>query len=239
MLWPKDITINAYRFIFSTKLVWFAYRNTIIITVFGTLWSLFMTILFAYPISRPHFMAKPFLTYMVIITMLFNGGLVPNFYLIRTLGMYDSLLALIIPGAIGAFNVILFVNFFKNIPDELIESAKIEGASDMQVLWYIVLPLSLAIIATLALFGAVGRWNSYFSAIIYIRSREKWTLQLLLREMILSAQSVLREPGSDTAIYPQTIQYAAIVVATVPILCVYPFVQKHFVKGIMIGAVKG
>ena len=168
--------------------------------------------------------------------------MIPNFYLVRSLGLYNTLWALIIPGSLSAFNTILMVNFFKTIPDSLVESAKIDGASEFQVLIRIILPLSLAIIATLSIFYAVARWNSFFNAIIYIRDRNKWTLQLLLREVLFAASNALSadtDPGSGQYIPPQNIRYATIMISVLPIIAVYPFLQRHFIKGVIVGAIKG
>jgi len=222
-----------------------SYLNTIIITLSGTSLVLVLTTLTAYPLSRPELRGKPaFMTY-IIFTMMFNGGLIPNFLLIRALGMHDTLFALFVPGALGGFNIILMINFFRNIPASLIEAARIDGAGEMVVLFKIVLPLSTAIIATIALFSSVGLWNNFFSAVIYIRSQELWPVQLVLREIIMAANmAILQADGNFAevnlrALPAVSIRYAALIVTMLPIMCVYPFLQKYFVKGVMIGAVKG
>ena len=238
MAFPTELDFSAYTYLFQSRLMIQSYWNTIVITVVGTLLSLFLTISLAYPLSRKTFMATPAITYMMVITMLINGGLIPNFYLIRSLGMYNTMSALIIPGSLSAFNVILLVNFFKSVPETLLEAARIDGASEFQVLMRIMLPLSTAIIATLTLFNAVGRWNSFFNAIIYIRDRNKWTLQLLLREMLMALGSPFRMPDDSTNIQPQSVRYAAIVITALPIVMVYPFLQKYFAKGVMLGSIK-
>ncbi|AEE95924.1 carbohydrate ABC transporter permease [Mahella australiensis] len=243
MIWPRRINLAAFEHVFKDPLILSSYKNTIIITIAGTLISLLLTIMTAYPLSRKDLKGKPILMNIIIFTMLFSGGLIPNYYLIRSLHMIDTLWALILPGALGAYNIILMKNFFESIPDSLEEAAKIDGASDVYILFKIIVPLSTPIIATIALFVAVGYWNSFFSAIVYIRDPGKWTLQLVLREIIMAANTQLLQTGGNyaemTNIPPQTLKYATLIVAVVPILCVYPFLQKYFVKGIMLGAVKG
>ena len=239
---PREIETRGYKLVLTHPLVRTSYRNTVIITVAGSVLSMALTILTAYPLSRPSFKAKPFFVYMIIVTMLFSGGLIPNFYLVRSLGMYNTLWALIIPGSLSAFNIILLVNFFKSIPAELIDSARIDGASELIILTRLVLPLSLAILATLLIFYAVGRWNSFFSAVIYIRERNKWTMQLLLREVVMEATNALQSsanPAEIEYISPQNVRYAAIMITVLPIILVYPFLQRYYIKGVMVGAIKG
>lgn len=236
---PIQPTFGAYGFVFHHSLIRTSYRNTILVTAAGTLFRLLLTTLTAFPLSRRGFRGKPFFMTVLVITMMFNGGLIPNFYLVRRLGMYDTLFALFVPGALSAFYVILMKNFFESIPESLIEAAKMDGASEPFILRTIVLPVSTAIVATLALFFAVGLWNSFFSAIIYIRRRELWTLQLLLREIVVeSSQAMTDELTSAGRFHTQNLKYAVIIVAIAPILCLYPFLQRYFVKGIMIGSVK-
>lgn len=237
---PRRLTFNAYRFVFSHPLVATCYRNTVVVAVAGTAFRLTLTTLTAFPLSRAGLRGKPVFMTLLIITMMFNGGLIPNFYLVRSLGMYNRLLALIVPAGLSAFSVILMKNFFESIPESLIEAAKMDGASELFILSRVVVPLSSAILATLGLFFAVGLWNSYFSAIVYIRDRSLWTLQVLLREIVIESTATLAnefEMAGKT--HTQNMKYAVIVVAIGPILCLYPFLQKYFVKGVMIGAVKG
>jgi putative aldouronate transport system permease protein len=242
---PGKLDFTAFHYVFSSSLILSSYRNTIIITILGTLIALALTVLTAYPLSRKNLKGKKFFMNLFVFSMMFSGGMIPGFYLIRSLNLLDTLWALILPGTISAYNVILMKNFFVSIPDSLEEAARIDGASDMYVLWKIVLPLSTPILATIGLFICVGYWNSYFSAVLYIRDQQKWTLQLLLREIIMSANTQLLSSGgnlaemSSDAIPPQTIKYATLIVVILPILCVYPFIQKYFVKGMMLGAVKG
>lgn len=245
MFFPYDFDFGAFEFVFSSRLIMRSYLNTIIITISGTLLVLLLTTLTAYPLSRTELKGKSvFMTY-IIFTMIFNGGLIPNFLLVRTLGMNDTLFALFVPGALSAFFVILMINFFKNIPSSLIEAARIDGAGEATVLFKVVLPLSTAILATIALFASVGLWNNFFNAVIYIRRQELWPVQLVLREIIMAANmAVLQADGNFAevnlhALPSVSIRYAALIVTMLPIMCVYPFIQKYFVKGVMIGAVKG
>ena len=239
MIWPHEFDSTAYQWVISHHLILSSYRNTIIITVVGTMISMLLTMTLAYPLSVKNLKGrKGFMTYLMI-TMFFNGGMVPNFYLVRTLGMIDSIWALMVPGALSVYNTILMKNSFEGLPDSLKESAYIDGATDLDIFLKVVLPLSMPILATLTLFYAVGKWNSYFNAILYIRSRSNWTLQLVLREIVSQTESLLNDSTDIASLPSQSIKYAVIVVAIIPIMCVYPFLQKFFVKGVMVGAVKG
>lgn len=247
MIIPKRLNLEAYKYVFYNASFWRSYGNTIIVTGAGTLIGLALTIVTAYPLSRPMLRLKPLWMTLIIFTMVFNAGMIPNFLNIRNLGMYNSLWALILPGAFGAFNCILMLNFFKEIPQSLTEAAEIDGASEPRILFGIVVPLSKSVIATIALFLAVSYWNSYFSAQIYLKSSEKWPLALMLKEILLSASTKALEAANDAAAMDQTenqletttLQYACIIVSMVPIMCVYPFLQKYFTKGVMLGGVKG
>lgn len=243
MIFPSEWSFDGFRHVFKNGLVVSSYINTIFITFTATVLALIFTIIMAYPLSKKNLRGKKVFMYILVFTMMFNGGLIPNFFLIKNLGWLDTFLALIVPGVLGAYNVILMKSFFENLPDSLEEAAKIDGASELVVLTRIVLPLSTPILATIALFVAVGHWNSFFSALIYISSPEKWTLQLVLREILMSANSQLLSSGGDSAnmstVPPETLRYAALVASIIPILCVYPFLQKYFVTGITLGSVKG
>lgn len=239
MIWPKDIDLTAYRWVATHHLILSSYKNTIIITLVGTLISMFLTATLAYPLSNPQLKGRKGIMTAILFTMFFNGGMVPNFYLIRSLKMIDSLWSLIVPGALSVYNMILMKNAFEGLPDSLKESAYIDGASDLNIFAKIILPLSMPIIATLTLFYAVGKWNSYFNAILYIRSRNNWTLQLVLREIVTQTESLLNDSTDIAALPTQSIKYAVIMIAIIPIMCIYPFLQRFFVKGVMVGAVKG
>lgn len=239
MILPQEVDVTAYRWVISHHLILSSYKNTLIVTLGGTLLSLFLSATLAYPLSVGDLKGKRIVMPLIVFTMFFNGGMIPNFYLIRQLGWIDTLWALIVPGALSVYNMILMKNSFEGIPSSLKESAYIDGASDLTIFARIVLPLSKPIIATILLFYAVGRWNSFFNAIIYIRSRDNWTLQLLLREIVSATESLLNDSTDIASLPPQSIKNAVIVVAILPIMCVYPFLQRYFVKGVMVGAVKG
>ena len=242
---PQDVTLDAYKYIFSSNKLVQSFGNSVFITVVGTIINLFFTVTFAYPLSKKYLRARGFLLNMVIFSMFFSGGMIPSYILISNwLGMKNSYWSVLIPGAISAYNLMIVKNFFQGIPQELEESAHIDGCNDLSTLIKIVLPLSLPVLATFGLFYAVGHWNAYFGAMIYMTgAREKWPLQVILREIIVMSTTsagdmALMDPNF---VEPpeQSIKMAVIVVATVPIMCVYPFLQKYFVKGVMVGALKG
>ena len=243
MIFPKNFTLDAVKEVFRNPLVLSGYGNTIFITLVGTLLDLVLLTLVAYPLSRSGFRGKKIFMSLIIFTMLFNGGLIPNFYLIRSLHLLDTRWALIFPRLLSAFNIILLINFFQSLPVSLLEAAKLDGAGEWKVLYQIVLPLSKPIMATLALFVAVGYWNSFFEAIMYIRATDRWTLQLVLREIVMSSNTQMLQTGGNLAELGKTtsesLKYATLIVAIVPIMCVYPFLQKYFTQGGMVGAVKG
>lgn len=245
MIWPHDFRVDAYREIMSHPILWRSYGNTIVVTVTGVAVGVFLYITAAYPLSKAHLKGRSFLMLTVIFTMLFNGGLIPNFYLIRSLGLLDTLAALIVPSLFSGFSLILMKNFMEAIPEELEDAARMDGASEPYLLFRIVTPICKPVIATLVLFAAVGYWNSFFNAIVYIRSVHNWPLMLFLREIIdgarmkeIAAGGNLAELGSG-GVMPETLKYATLLIVMVPILAVYPFLQKYFVKGIMLGSVKG
>lgn len=244
-IWPKNISFQAYREIMDHPVLWSSYLNTIIITVSGVLIGIFLYILTAYPLSKKHLRGRNLFMLAIVFTMLFNGGLIPNYYLIRSLGLLDTLAALVLPMLFSGFNLILMKTFMEYIPEELEEAARIDGASDPYILFRIIVPLSKPIIATLCLFTAVAYWNNFFNAIIYIRDVDNWPLMLFLREIIEGAKLDSITGGGNTAeagnivVNSETLQYATLMIVTIPILCVYPFLQKYFVKGIMLGSVKG
>lgn len=244
MFFPYDLDFSSFVFVFNSKLLMNSYLNTIIITTTGTILTLIFTVLTAYPLSRPNLRGKPLIMTFILFTMIFNGGIIPNFLLITKLGMYDKLIAQILPGALSAFNVILMINFFRSLPESLIEAAKVDGVSEPYILIKIVLPLSSAILATIALFAAVGYWNSYFSAIMFARKQANWPVQLVLREIVLSANTQALNASGNTAEFDikslpiESLRYATLIVVMLPIMCVYPFLQKYFAKGVMMGSVK-
>lgn len=240
ILWPKEWSLVSYQYIFSSDTLPRSLLVSIYITVVGTLINLAFTSLMAYPLSKPHLRGRNPILLGVLITMLFSGGMIPTYFVVNGLNLTNTLWSLMIPSAISAFNLIVLKNFFQQIPDGLEDSAKIDGCNDLGVLIRIVLPLSLPAMATFSLFYAVAHWNTFFNAILYINDNEKWPIQVLLREIVILAQSRVGDSSFDEMdVQPLTIRMAVIVFATVPILLVYPFLQKHFAKGVMLGSVKG
>ncbi|TLS52379.1 carbohydrate ABC transporter permease [Paenibacillus antri] len=240
-LWPVGINLEAYRFVFADSMIWDAYLNTFFYVGVGTAINLVMTTLGAYPLSRSQLYGRGAVMAFIVFTMFFSGGLIPSYLNVRELGLFDTRWALLLPGAISAFNLIVMRTFFQSIPEGLVESAKIDGANDFRVLWSIVLPLSKPVLAVMTLFYAVGHWNSWFSAMIFLQDRALFPLQLILREILIqsSAQNLASGIAQDElSKVSEAIKYATIVVATVPILVIYPFLQKYFVNGVMIGALK-
>ena len=245
LLKPLGFTFAGYDIVFQNPNIITGYRNTIIYVVAGTLLNIFMTSLGAYVLSRKQLMLKKTMTIMIIFTMYFSGGLIPHFLLVKGLGMYNSPLAVIIPQAITTYNLIVLTTAFKAIPGELEESAKIDGANDFTILFRIILPAAKASVAVIVLFYAVARWNAWFAAMIFMKDRELYPLQLLLREILIANSAAGNMSGmADIAeegkpMIDLIIKYSTIVIATVPILFIYPFCQKYFVKGVMVGSVKG
>ncbi|CAH1220555.1 L-arabinose transport system permease protein AraQ [Paenibacillus allorhizoplanae] len=240
---PETFTLAAYRFIFSTDTILKSIGVSLYVMVLGTFVNLFFTVTMAYALSKRGLMGRNTVLNLIIFSMLFGGGLIPTFLVVRQLHMLDTYWALMIPGAISAFNLIIVKNFFQEIPPELEEAAKIDGCTEIGLLWRIVLPLSMPVLATFTLFYAVGHWNNFFSALLYINDPSKWPLQVMLRQIVLLSQAAA---GDINAMDPnfvkppeQSIKMAVIVVGTIPILLVYPFLQKHFAKGVLIGSVKG
>lgn len=239
---PKTITFNAYEYVFKDNALPRSLLVSVFITVAGTAVNLFFTFTMAYALSRRYMVGQSIVMNMIVFSMLFSGGMIPTYLVVKSLGLLDSYLAVMLPTAISAFNLIVVKSFFQEIPNELLESARIDGCTDLGVLWRIVLPLSKPVIATFALFYAVGHWNDFFNALLYLNDAKKWPMQVLLRQIVLLATGNMDMSTMDpTYVKPpdQTIKMAVIVVATLPILLVYPFLQKHFAKGVMLGAVKG
>lgn len=240
LLIPSKPTLLAYMHIFETKTLSRSMSVTIYITVIGTVFNLIFTSIMAYALAHNELYGRRVFMFMVTFTLLFNGGLVPGYLLVKQLGMVNSLWSLIIPGAISPFNLIVMKNFFQSIPKELEESAMMDGATDFTVFGRIVLPLSGPALATFSLFYAVGHWNTFFSALMYINDTKKWPLQVLLRQIVILADAKMVQSDTDSVfIPPENIKYAVITFATFPILLVYPLLQKHFTKGAMLGSVKG
>ncbi len=240
--YPIDFTLSAYQQILGKTQIWNSMRTTVLVILMGTGLSLILTVFASYALSRNDLPGRKFLTGMILFTMYFGGGMIPTFLVVKGVGLYDTLGALFIPQAVNVFNFIVMRTFFRNLPESLEEAARIDGASYMQVLVKIVLPLSLPIIATIGLFYAVGYWNTYFDALLYIQDPNKYTLQLRLRSLLFGEElnnSGVNLEGLGTQVMTQSLKMATVAVSTIPILIVYPWLQKYFVKGVMVGSVKG
>ena len=244
LLWPVDFSMEGYKVVFAYRNVWVGYANTIFYTVVGTVINLILTILCAYPLSRKNFQWRNFYMTVYMIPMFFGGGLIPTYLLMTSLHLTNTRWAILLSGALSIYNMVIMRTFFQNsIPGELLEAAKIDGVSDIGYLFRILLPLSKAIIAVISLYYAVGHWNSYFTALIYLRDTKMQPLQLILRDILNSARIDMEqienmEEMAQRIGIADVMKYALVVVATVPILVAYPFVQKFFEKGVMIGSVK-
>lgn len=238
-LWPRGFNLDVYKTILGMESLWRSMGVTITITVGGTLLYLFFTSTMAYGLSRPHAPARGLIMKFVLVTFIFTSPLIPGYLIIRSLGLENTLWVLMLPGAINAFGVIIMKTFFQGLSSELFDAGKIDGCGEFRIYARIAMPLSMAVNATLALFQAVGLWNSYFSALIYIRSKELYPLQILLRSLIIEDGSSLNKPSGDLlAATPEMMKAGIILFATIPILLVYPFLQKYFVKGALLGSLK-
>lgn len=241
ILLPKGFSLDAYKQLFETKTLITSYSNTIYYTVVGTAINLVATVLFAYSLSRKQFFMRNFLMVYMTITMFFSGGMIPMFILIKDLRLYNTRWALLLPGAISVYNCIIARTFFQSLPEEILESSRLDGANDVQALLRVVLPLSMPIIAVLSLYYAVGHWNAYFNALLYVPSVSLQPVQLLLRRIVIQYSNDLAgdniiDVGKVYVI--EKMRYAVIIVTMLPIVCVYPFLQRFFMKGVMIGALK-
>lgn len=241
MLLPGKLSFTSYKLLLEYPMIFISYKNTIIYVVLGTLISLALTTMGGYAISRTEVPGVKAVTMMATFTMFFSGGLIPTYLLVQNLHMLDTMWAIFLPGAISTMNMLIMKTSFQSVPKSLEESARIDGAGDFRVLCSIMLPVSKSILAVITLFYAVAYWNDYFNPMIYLKTRDKFPLQLLLREILVSnsTDELTAGMGDDKSLISQVIKYSTIVVSTVPILCVYPFLQKYFTKGVMIGAVKG
>jgi putative aldouronate transport system permease protein len=242
--WPVGFNIESYKMILDEPRIWLGYRNSVFYTILGTVINLILTTLAAFPLSRKDMPYRRLLTFVITFTMLFGGGMIPVYMVVRGLNITDTIWAMVIPNAIATYNMLVMKNYFQSsIPEELHEAAAIDGCGPFQSLLKVVLPLSRPILAVITLFYAVGHWNAFFNAIIYLRDQKLYPLQIVLREIML--QNSLEAVGGDmTGMYEkvmrgETMKYAVIIVASVPVLLFYPLVQKYFTKGIMVGAIKG
>lgn len=239
-LFPKKISLTAYKMVFKNNNIIIGYSNTIFRTVIGTICTLAVTSTFAYALSKPYLPMKNFFTFFVLFTMIFSGGMIPSYILIKNLNLLNHRLVYVLPGLISAYNVVIMKSFFMSIPSSLIESAKIDGAREGTVFTKIILPLSKPVMATVGLWAAVSHWNAWFDSMLYVSDSKKQVLQLFLRRIVIEGQSQLMEMvGADnTNFTSETVKMATIIVTILPILFVYPFIQKYFVKGVMLGSVK-
>jgi putative aldouronate transport system permease protein len=240
-LFPKDFSLEAYKFVFRDKRIYTAYKNTIIYVVLGTFTSMLLTTLGAYALSKKNrLFGYKFFNILIVITMFFGGGMIPKFLVVNALGLIDKIWAIILPSSVGAWNLFVMRSFFLNYPEEIEQSGSIDGLNDLGILFYLVLPTSTAILATMSLFHAVGYWNSFMEPYLYLRSESKWPLQVILRSIVLQGTSLdIEYAGGQSEVYEDSLKFATIIVSVVPIVCVYPFLQKYFVKGVMIGSIKG
>jgi putative aldouronate transport system permease protein len=242
LLKPLGVNISAYKMLFKNPMILKGYGNTIFVVGAGVCINLTLTSLAAYVLSRKNVFFNPIFTKFIVFTMFFSGGLIPLYFTVRNVGLYNSLWALILPSAISTYNLIIMRTSFKAIPDSMEESATIDGANHMVILFKIIIPLSLPVIAVMILYYGVAHWNSWFNAMVFLKDRELYPLQLVLREIIVQNDTTSMTMGADVGdqhAISETVRYAVIVVATLPILMLYPFLQKYFVKGVMIGALKG
>jgi putative aldouronate transport system permease protein len=236
VLIPKEVTFQAYGKILGTSTIWSALKVTVFVTIVGTAINLLLTLLMAYPLSRKGMPHRSLFLFVVVFTLLFNGGIIPTYLVVKDTGLIDTLWALILPNAVWSFNVLIMKSFFENLPEELFESSRIDGAGEFRILWQIVIPLSIPSVLTIGLFYAVGHWNQFFQAIMYITDRNLYPLQVVVRELLMLSQQA---DNTENMVPTVTMQMSAVVIASLPIIVVYPFLQKHFTKGMLMGAVKG
>lgn len=241
-LYPKGFSLEAYSGVLNHKQLWVGYRNTILYVISGGVLSVFFTVTSAFALTRKDMPGRNIFMFLILFTMYFSGGMIPTYLLVKSLKMLNTPWAIILPGMISTYNLIVTISYINGIPSALEEAAKIDGASEYVILFKIIIPLCKPIIAVISLYYMVALWNNYFSAMIYIDKPSLYPLQLVLREILIANNTTSFEGmtgGSDAAAYAENLKYAVIVVSTIPVLCVYPFVQKYFIKGVMIGAVKG
>lgn len=239
ILWPLGTSLAGYEIVLKNPNTYIGYGNTFFYVAAGTALNMVMTILGAYALSRKDYFGKKAITFLIVFTMYFSGGLIPSFLLVKELGILNSRFALLLPGAIGTWNMLIMRTAFRGVPDSLEEAAIIDGANDMQTLWHVILPVSKATCAVVFLFYAVGHWNAWFPALIYLpRARRLYPLQMFLRELLIVSVTV-QEGATEVDLSTELVKYSTTIVSILPILCLYPFLQKYFVKGVMLGSIKG
>lgn len=241
-LWPKGFNVDMYKIVLTDPRIWIGYRNTVLYTLTGTAVSLLLTAMAAYALSKPRMMLHKPITVLIVITMFFSGGMIPTFLVVKSYGLVDTFWSMIIPGAVSAWYLIMMRTFFAGLPQELEEAGKMDGLNDIGIFIRIALPLSKAVLATIGLFYAVGIWNNFYSALIYLRNPDLVPLQVILRNIVLAGQTNMDGTftlGKDQKIVEESLKYATILVGTLPILVTYPFLQKYFIKGVTVGSLKG
>lgn len=241
MLTIEGFNIDSYRAVFKNPNIWIGYKNTLIYLVLGTFINMLMTTIGAYGLSRKNLYGRRLIMAFITFTMFFSGGMIPGFLVVKNLGMVDTIWSMVIPGAIGTYFMIIMRTSFEGIPVDFEEAARIDGANDFTIMWKVIIPLSLPTIAVISLFYAVRHWNAYFNALLFLRSRELFPLQIILREILVtnSMNDMLTDISVDRQPISETIKYATIIVSTLPILLLYPYLQKYFIKGVLIGGLKG
>ncbi|MGN0743585.1 MAG: carbohydrate ABC transporter permease [Candidatus Fimadaptatus sp.] len=243
LVWPEGFNLNSYKYVLTNPMIGIGYRNTLMLVAVGTTLSMLMTCLGAYALSCKWVMGHKFMVLLITVPMFFGGGLIPSYLLVRSLGLYNTFWALVLPGVVSSWNLIMMRTYFQGIPESLSESARIDGANDISILFRIIIPCAVPIMAVMILFYAVGYWNSWFGASIYLKDRDKFPLQLVMRGILISGSTRDFDTGymtgaNKTQIF-KGLKYATVVASTLPILCVYPFLQKYFVKGMLVGSIKG
>lgn len=234
---PRNITFDAYRQLLLDPSIPRAFLVTVFVTAVGTVINMILTVLMAYPLSRKSLPIRSFILLFIAFTILFSGGLIPLYLTVKATGLLDSIWALILPGAIGAFYVLIMKSFFEQLPEEIFESARIDGAKELRVLLQIVIPLSVPSLLTISLFYIVGHWNGFFQAIMFITDRELYPIQVIVRNILMRSQNVTE--NADAPIPTESVQMAAVVIASLPVIVIYPFIQKYFAQGMLIGSIKG
>ncbi|MDQ0059194.1 carbohydrate ABC transporter permease [Paenibacillus harenae] len=237
ILFPREITFSAYRTLLTESNIPKAFQITVLITVIGTTVNLVLTGLMAYPLSRRNLPGRNFFLLMIVFTLLFSGGLIPTYLVVKSMGLLDSIWAMILPNAVWSFNVLIMKSFFEGLPEELFESARMDGAKEFRILLQIVAPLSVPVLLTVGLFYLVGHWNEFFQAIFYVTDRTLYPLQVVVREILMQSQQPLE--NAENMMPTQTMQMASVMIASLPVIVIYPFLQKHFTKGMLLGSIKG
>lgn len=244
-IWPVEASLNGYKAVLQEKSVMVGYYNTLIYTVFGTVINIFFTLIAAYPLSRDDLPGKPWLMFLFTFTMMFGGGLIPTYLLNKSLGLVNNRLVMMIPNAISVYNMTVVITYFKNsIPGELLEAAHIDGCSDIKYFYKIAVPLAKPVIAVITLYYAVGHWNAFFDAMIYLNEKTKYPLSIALRDILVSSKFMAEGASYETLqatsqSSEEVLKYSLIIVSSLPVWCAYPFVQRYFVKGVMLGSIKG